>query len=334
MNRRRNLFLILSLTLVLSACLDLCLGNVTLSLRDIFSSLFGHQEQPVVREIVCRYRLPKMLTAILAGVSLSLSGLLMQTLFRNPLAGPDVLGVNSGASLGVALLTMLSSVFGGVALSLGSWSLVVAAVIGALLVLMLVLAVSRHTPDVVSLLIVGMMFGYLAGALVSVLQSLSNPEALKIFVVWTFGSLSAVSWQMMPVLSAMVILGCLMSFLLCKPMNGMMLGESYAASLGISVKRVRFWMILATALMTGGITAFAGPISFVGITVPHIARGLFKEWEHRTLIPAVMLCGASLLLLCDIVCSLPCFNASLPINAVTALVGAPVIVWIILKNRK
>jgi iron complex transport system permease protein len=277
--------------------------------------------------------LPKALTAIIAGSALSVSGLMMQTMFRNPLAGPDVLGVNSGASLGVALLVMLGSM-GGIVFGSTSWSIILAAILGAFLVLILILIISRRMPDIVSLLIVGMMLGYIASSVVSLLQSLSNPESLKLFVVWTFGSLSAVSWQMMPVLGAIFIFGIFLAFLMCKEMDVLMLGESYAQTLGISLPRVRFMLILTTALLSGGITAFAGPISFVGITVPHIARGLVKDWSHRRLLPLCMLCGSSLLLVCDILSQMPVFNASFPINSITSLVGAPIIIWIMLKNRK
>ena len=279
------------------------------------------------------FRLPKALTAIIAGSALSVSGLMMQTMFRNPLAGPDVLGVNSGASLGVALLVMLGSM-GGIVFGSTSWSIILAAILGAFLVLILILIISRRMPDIVSLLIVGMMLGYIASSVVSLLQSLSNPESLKLFVVWTFGSLSAVSWQMMPVLGAIFIFGIFLAFLMCKEMDVLMLGESYAQTLGISLPRVRFMLILTTALLSGGITAFAGPISFVGITVPHIARGLVKDWSHRRLLPLCMLCGSSLLLVCDILSQMPVFNASFPINSITSLVGAPIIIWIMLKNRK
>jgi len=259
---------------------------------------------------------------------------MMHTLFRNPLAGPDVLGVNAGASLGVAALTMFASTLSGFALGLGSWGLILAAITGALLVLLLVLFVSARIPDLVSLLIVGMMFGNISGAIVSMLQSLSNPDLLKIFVVWTFGSLSGVTWSMMPVLVLLVLTGLIMAYMMQKNMNAMLLGERYARGLGVRLNSMRFTMILSTALLAGSITAFAGPIAFIGITTPHIARGLFKTWDHTILLPAVMLCGSILLIACDLVAQSAIFNNSLPINAVTALVGAPLIIWIILKNNR
>ena len=324
----------MSLLFCLLLIADLCLGNIRIPLADVWAALFHPQTHASIHtDIVLNFRLPKALTAIIAGSALSVSGLMMQTMFRNPLAGPDVLGVNSGASLGVALLVMLGSM-GGIVFGSTSWSIILAAILGAFLVLILILIISRRMPDIVSLLIVGMMLGYIASSVVSLLQSLSNPESLKLFVVWTFGSLSAVSWQMMPVLGAIFIFGIFLAFLMCKEMDVLMLGESYAQTLGISLPRVRFMLILTTALLSGGITAFAGPISFVGITVPHIARGLVKDWLHRRLLPLCMLCGSSLLLVCDILSQMPVFNASFPINSITSLVGAPIIIWIMLKNRK
>lgn len=324
----------MSLLFCLLLIADLCLGNIRIPLADVWDALFHPQTHASIHtDIVLNFRLPKALTAIIAGSALSVSGLMMQTMFRNPLAGPDVLGVNSGASLGVALLVMLGSM-GGIVFRSTSWSIILAAILGAFLVLILILIISRRMPDIVSLLIVGMMLGYIASSVVSLLQSLSNPESLKLFVVWTFGSLSAVSWQMMPVLGAIFIFGIFLAFLMCKEMDVLMLGESYAQTLGISLPRVRFMLILTTALLSGGITAFAGPISFVGITVPHIARGMVKDWSHRRLLPLCMLCGSSLLLVCDILSQMPVFNASFPINSITSLVGAPIIIWIMLKNRK
>lgn len=333
MHRLKFLWLVV-LTLVLFVA-DLVLGSVSIPLKELPSALFSNESEAVYREILLQFRLPKALTAVMAGAGLSVAGLLMQTLFRNPLAGPDVLGVNAGAGLGVALTTLLVSGAGGVLLSLGSWGLVAAAILGAIVVLLLVLLTSFRVPDLVTLLIVGMMFGYIGSALVSVLQSFSNPDTLKIFIVWTFGSLSAVSWDMMPVLAVVIALGLLLSFAWIKSLNALLLGESYAIGLGVSVKRVRWVILVATALLAGGITAFAGPITFIGITVPHMARGLFRTWDHRIVMPASMLCGSALLLLCDMLAQLPGMGGTvLPINSVTALFGAPMVIWILLKNNK
>ena len=284
------------------------------------------------QQIIHAIRLPKSLTAVMAGASLSVAGLIMQTLFRNPLAGPYTLGVSSGASLGVAFLTMCSTLVSIQFSAFGyQFVLPLAACMGASLVLLLVLAVSRRVTGNVSLLIVGMMFGSIAGALVSLLQNFANPDALKLFIVWTLGSLSSVGWSDMQMLVPVLLLGGLFVVLSLKPLNGLMLGEDYARGLGINVSRTRLYIVLATGLLAGGVTAFCGPIAFVGVAVPHIARGLFRTSNHRVTIPASALIGACLLLVCDILCSL--FIYPLPISTVSALFGAPVIIWIILKNK-
>ena len=285
-------------------------------------------EQNILHSI----RLPKAITAVLSGAALSVSGLIMQTLFRNPLAGPYTLGVSSGASLGVAFLTMLGGVLSTFNFQLSTIGLPISAVLGASLVLLLVLAVSKRVTSNVSLLIVGMMFGSIAGALVSLLQNFANPDALKLFIVWTLGSLSSVGWADMGMLVPVLLLGTLFVLLSLKPLNGLLLGEDYARGLGINVSRTRLFIVLATGLLAGGVTAFCGPIAFIGVAVPHIARGLFHTSNHRITIPASALIGACLLLVCDVLCSL--FIYPLPISTVSALFGAPVIIWIILKNNK
>ena len=279
------------------------------------------------QNILHAIRLPKAITAILAGASLSVAGLIMQTLFRNPLASPYTLGVSSGASLGVALLTMM----GVFSFQLSAVSIPIAACIGALLVLLLVLAVSRRVTNNVSLLIVGMMFGSIAGALVSLIQNFANPDALKLFIVWTLGSLSSVGWSDMQLMIPILLIGAVFVLLSLKPLNGLMLGEDYARGLGINVKRTRLYIVLATGLLAGGVTAFCGLIAFIGVAVPHIARGIFRTSNHRVTIPACVLIGACLLLVCDVLCSLAIYP--LPISTISALFGAPVIIWIILKNK-
>jgi len=334
MSRNSLLFLLLAVTLILLFLLDLVLGSIRIPVKELLAALQNAGSDSIYREILVGYRLPKALTAILVGAALSVAGLLMQTLFRNPLAGPDVLGVNAGASLGVALMTMFTSGIGTFLLGFGSWGLVVAAVVGAVGVLLLVLLASVRVPDLVSLLIVGMMFGYIASSVVSLLQHASNPDTLKVFVIWTFGSLSAVTWKLFPVLLLVVLLGLFLAFLLQKSLNAMLLGENYAKGLGVSIGRTRFLIILSTALLAGGVTAFAGPIGFIGITVPHIARGLFKSWNHRIVLPASMVCGACLMLFCDCIAQGPFLSNALPINSVTALFGAPMIIWILLKKNR
>lgn len=319
MTRKTSIFILLSALLVLLFCLDICSGSIWLWPWGELSPMEGN--------ILHAIRIPKAITAILAGASLSVAGLIMQTLFRNPLAGPYTLGVSSGASLGVAVLTMLSAV----SFQLSAVSIPIAACIGATGVLLLVLGVSKKVTNNVSLLIIGMMFGSIAGALVSLLQNFANPDALKLFIVWTLGSLSSVGWSDMQLMVPLLVLGSVFVVLSLKPLNGLMLGEDYARGLGIDVGLTRFFIVLATGLLAGGVTAFCGPIAFIGVAVPHIARGIFGTSNHRITIPASALTGACLLLVCDVLCSL--FTYPLPISTVSALFGAPVIIWIILKNK-
>ena len=325
---KRNIYLFVGLIVLLFLFfgLDICSGTIWLW-------PFGDGLSPMEQQIIHAIRLPKALTAILAGAALSVSGLVMQTLFRNPLAGPYTLGVSSGASLGVAFLTMCGTLLA-TQFSIFNFQFSIllpgAAVIGATLVLLLVLAVSRRVTSNVSLLIVGIMFGSIAGALVSLLQNFANPDALKLFIVWTLGSLSSVGWGDMQLMLPILIVGTLLAVWVLKPLNGLLLGEDYARGLGINVERTRLLIVLATGLLAGGVTAFCGPIAFVGVAVPHIARGLLRTSNHRLTMPASALIGACLLLICDVLCSL--FTYPLPISTVSALFGAPVIIWIILKK--
>ena len=312
------------LTAVLFVC-DISFGSVRLPWSAIFSS------DRVTHEIIFNFRLPKALTAVITGAAISVAGLLMQTLFRNPLAGPYVLGVSSGASLGVAIYLLAGSLLP-VAFVQNGWGLVSAATIGAVLVLLLVLAVSFKVREAVSLLIVGIMFGQIAGSLVTILQNTSNPDSLKLFVVWTFGSLSAVGWDYMWVMLPLATVGFIIAFSIQKPLNGLLLGENYAQGLGVNITRTRSLIIAAVALLAGATTAFTGPIAFIGMAVPHLVRGIFRTSDHHTTLPGCMLCGASLLMVCDLVTQLPPQGYTLPINAVSALVGAPIIIWIILKK--
>lgn len=285
-------------------------------------------ESAIIDRIFFYLRLPKMLTAILAGVALSVSGMMMQTLFRNPLAGPYILGVSSGACLGVAIATLIGAQL---TIHLATSAIASAAIIGSTAVLIMMLPVARKVKDNVSLLIIGMMFGAVAGALVNVLQNISNPDSLKVFITWTLGSLSNVGWNELAVLSAIILVGIIIVITLMKPLNGLLLGETYAQGLGIHIQRVRTWIVVATGLLAGAVTAFCGPIAFVGVAVPHIARGLMRTSNHRIIIPASALIGANLLLACDIICSLSTYP--LPISTMSALFGAPIIIAIILKNK-
>lgn len=336
---RKNTYIFIALTLLLFvlAVLDTCSGSVWIPLTQIISLPFckGIGEGMTMHEqILLHLRLPKMITAILAGASLSVAGLMMQTLFRNPLAGPYILGVSSGASLGVALVTMvattvpLASRFFAVS---SNSLLALAAIVGSILVMLLVMLIAKRIRSNVTLLIVGMMVGNIAGALVNMIQNFANPDSLKLFIVWTLGSLSGVGWNQMPSLAIGVLLATVLVVMLIKPLNGLLLGEDYARGLGIHVERTRWMMVVASCLLAGSVTAFCGPIAFIGVAVPHIARGVFATSNHRLTVPASALIGANILLVCDILCNLGSY--SLPISTMSALFGAPIILWIILKKK-
>ena len=272
----------------------------------------------------------------MVGAGLSLSGLLMQTLFRNPLAGPFVLGISSGASLGAALLLMGASLLAGYTSFsfLGDVSLAIAASIGSFLVLLIVMIVAQRVKDTMALLIIGLMFGSITSAIVSVLAYFSKAENLQRFIFWSFGSVGNLSTNQLILLGGIVALGVLLSVLSVKSLNAFLLGENYAQSLGVSLQKSRLTIIVAAGLLAGGITAFAGPIAFVGLAVPHLTRQIFDTMEHKVLIPAVMLYGAILMLLCDTLAQLPNSASVLPINAITSLVGAPVVIWLLVRKRK
>ncbi|MFK7748432.1 MAG: iron chelate uptake ABC transporter family permease subunit, partial [Kordia sp.] len=276
------------------------------------------------------------ITAILVGFGLSLSGLLMQTLFRNPLSGPFVLGLSSGASLGVALLIMGASAFGGFfgTFLLSSYSLVIAASLGSFLVLITVMIVSTRVKDTMSILIIGLMFGSITGAIVSVLTYFSDAEELKQFMMWTLGSLGNLSWQELTILSSLIVAGIVLSITSIKSLNAFLLGENYARSLGIDIKKARYTVIIATSLLAGSCTAFVGPIAFIGLAIPHITRLFFNTTNHKTLVPSVCLIGGILLLICDSIAQVPFSDIALPINAITSMIGAPVVIWLLVRKRK
>lgn len=328
--RKTILFILLTVLLTLLFVADLSFGSIHIPLSEVKNVFFGGSYDNINSEILLNFRLPKAITAILAGASLSVAGLMMQTLFRNPLAEPYILGVSSGASLGVALVMMSTAVLPAVFISSG-WGMILAAVIGAALVLLLVVGVSFKVQNSVSLLIVGIMFGTIASSLVSVLQYFSNPDAIKLFIMWNMGSLSAVTWEYLQILVPTVIAGLLLAIILTKKLNGLLLGENYARGLGIPILQTRVLIVAATGILAGAITAFTGPIAFVGVAIPHIARGIFRTAQHQILMPACVLLGASLILICDIISQIPIHT--LPINTISALFGAPVIIWIILKRK-
>ena len=327
MRKNTYIFIGLFLLLLLLALLDVCSGSIWISPLSTLNS----QLSTLNSQLLLHLRLPKMLTAILAGASLSVAGLMMQTLFRNPLAGPYILGVSSGASLGVALVTMVTTILP-LAYSLSPHSLIAtSAIIGSMLTMLLVMLFARRIRSNVTLLIVGMMVGNIAGALVNMIQNFANPDSLKLFVVWTLGSLSGVSWEELPTLAIGIAIAAIIVLMLIKPLNGLLLGEDYARGLGIHVERTRWMMVLASCLLAGSVTAFCGPIAFIGVAVPHIARGIFATSNHRLTVPASALIGANILLVCDILCNLGTY--SLPISTMSALFGAPIILWIVLKKK-
>lgn len=335
-NNHSSTFFALALVLVICFMVNLSLGSVGIPIKDVLASLTGGEVSKSSWEyIIVDYRLPKAITAIIAGAGLAVSGLLMQTLFRNPLAGPFVLGISSGASLGVALY-----ILGGTALGLsttllsGTWGLIIAASLGSFLVLLMVLGVASRIRDTMALLIIGLMVGSLTSAVVSVLTYFSKAEELQRFVFWSFGSLGDLSWSGVGILSLCFFIGILLSIFCLKSLNSFLLGDAYAKTLGTHFSRARLLIILATSLLAGSITAFAGPIAFIGLAVPHLVRQVIPTADHKILLPAVILGGAILMLICDTIAQVPYSEYTLPINAISAMVGAPVVIWLLVRKKK
>lgn len=330
-------FIILALVLVLCFILNISLGSVYIPLKDIFNSIIGvATEQESWRYIIQNYRLPKAFTAILVGSGLGISGLLMQTLFRNPLAGPFVLGISSGASLGVALIILGSSLFGGAfaLLMISKWSIVIAASLGSFLVLMSVMVVSLKIRDTMAILIIGLMFSSITAAIVSVLSYFGSAQQLQQYIFWGFGSLGNLSWNELGIFFIIYIIGMVLCISSIKSLNSLLLGENYAKSLGLNIKKSRLTIIIATSLLAGTITAFAGPIAFIGLAIPHMTRQIFNTSNHKILLPAVFLFGAMVMLICDSIAQVPNSDYTLPINAITSLIGAPVVIWLLVRKRK
>ena len=301
--------------------LDLAVGAVAVPLGDVWAALTGGDCPRATAKIILNIRLIKAVVALLAGAALSVSGLQMQTLFRNPLAGPYVLGISSGASLGVALV-----VLAGVGSSIG---IAGAAWLGAAIVLVVIAAVGHRIKDIMVILILGMMFSSGIGAVVQILQYVANDESLKMFVIWTMGSLGDVTFNQLAVLIPSIIAGLLLAVITIKPLNLLLFGEEYAVTMGLNVRRSRGLLFLSTTLLAGTVTAFCGPIGYIGLAMPHVTRMLFRNSDHRVLVPGTVLSGASVLLLCDLVSKL----FTLPINAITALLGIPIVVWVVLRNK-
>ena len=332
-------FIILLISIVVLVVINLLLGTVRIPVGEVCSILMGAgSDSEIWTNIVISSRLPQVLTAIVAGAGLAVSGLQMQTVFRNPLAGPSVLGISNGSALGVAFVVLLSGKIGGVALSrlgyLGDAAMSVAAIVGALAVMLLIVWISQKVKGNVTLLIIGVMIGYLANAIIGVLKFLSPEEDVKSFVVWGLGSFSRVSGDEMVLFVVLMCILLPISFLLVKPMNMLLLGELSVANLGLDVQRARMLIIICSGVLVAIVTAYCGPIMFIGLAVPHLARALFRTSDHRVLLPATALCGAALALVCNFIARMPGFEGALPVNSVTALVGAPVIAAVLFGRRK
>lgn len=336
-NRQHSiLFIFLAIAFLLLFAVNISVGAVSIPLGDVAASLTGNGASKSTWEyIIINYRLPKAITAIIAGIGLSVSGLLMQTLFRNPLAGPDVLGLSSGASLGVAFIILGAAMLpvGVAGVFLSPYGIVLASVCGSVVVLLAVLLMAQKLRDTMAILIVGLMFTSFTGAVVSVLTYFSSAEQLQKFTYWSLGSLGSLPAENIVILAVTSFIGLLCGAVCLKPLDALLLGERYAQSLGINFKRTRFIIIIATSLLAGSITAFAGPIAFIGLAVPHIARLLFRTGSHYVLFWATMLLGGIVLLGCDTISQLP-GKFTLPINAVTSIIGAPVVIWLLLRKNR
>jgi len=326
--------------LVFAFLLDVALGSIHIPLKAVLGILISPDTADTTwLYIIQQIRLPKALTAVVVGCGLSVSGLQMQTLFRNPLAGPSVLGITAGASLGVALVMLsagtITSLYSIKELGIsGSWLIILASSIGAAMVMLLVVTISSSLKDNVIVLIVGVMIGNITFSIISIWQYFSAPELIKDYLIWTFGSLGGVTGDQLLILTIVVIIGTATSFVSSKLLDALLLGDNYARSMGVTVKRARLLIIGSTSILAGGITAFCGPIGFIGIAVPHLTRALFNTSNHRILIPGCCLVGTLLMLVCDIVAQLPGSQTVLPINVITALVGSPVVIWIIVGRNK
>lgn len=331
--------LLLIVSIIVFLVLNLLLGTVKIPVGDVIDILIGAKsDNRIWTNIVIKSRLPQSLTAMMAGAGLGVSGLLMQTVFRNPLAGPSVLGISSGASLGVACVVLLSGSIGGVALSklgvIGEVTITLSAIIGSLLIMALIAFVAQKVRGNVTLLIMGVMIGYIANAIIGVLKFFSAEEDIRAYVIWGLGSFSRVSGGQTWVFIVLMLIILPSAFFLIKTLNLLLLGDSYARNLGLNIKRARLLVIGCSGILVAVVTAYCGPIVFLGLAVPHICRGLFHTSNHATILPASLLGGASLALLCNLIARLPGFEGALPVNSVTALVGAPVVMWVLFNKRR
>lgn len=332
------LFLLALLLILALVALNVVLGSVSLPLDDVIDTLLGREGVPVITQnIILKSRLPQTLVAALAGAALAVSGLEMQTVFRNPLAGPTVLGISNGASLGVALVVLLGGNIAGMALSkmglVGEMALTVAAIVGAMLIMVLIISASHRVKSSVTLLIIGVMIGYVANALIGVLKFFSVEEDIRQYVVWGMGSFQRVSPDRFIPFALTISLLLFLSLPLVKTLNLLLLGEGYARNLGLNLRRARFWVITSSGMLCAVVTAYCGPIAFLGLAVPHLCRGLLHTSDHRLLLPFTLLSGTVLALLCHLIARLPGFEGALPVNSVTALIGAPVVCWVLFRRK-
>ena len=338
MNKGATYCILLAVLIALLFILNILVGSVSIPADDVVRILLGDDEavKPSWRFIILQSRLPQALTALLAGSALAVSGLMLQTAFRNPLAGPSVFGINSGAGLGVALVMLwLGGSFSAGSVSVtGFVAVLTAAFVGAMAVMLLIFLFSTMVRNSVMLLIIGIMIGYISNSAVSLLNFFATDEGVRSYMVWGMGSFSGVSTQMLPWFSLVTVAALFAALLLIKPLNALMLGDRYAENLGVNIIRVRNWLLVITGLLTAIVTAFCGPVAFIGLAVPHIARLLFHTDNHRLLMPATMLTGAVVALLCNVLCFLPGTLGVIPLNAVTPLIGAPVIIYVILRGRQ
>jgi iron complex transport system permease protein len=329
--------MLLIITLIIISVINISLGSVSIPFKQLLLSLInGDVAKESWRTIVLDYRLPKAITAIIVGSGLSISGLLMQTLFRNPLAGPYVLGISSGASLGVAILILGASFLGASITSyvFTNFGLAIAASIGSFMVLSAVMIAAIKVRNTMSILIIGLMFGSLTAAIISVLAYFSSASQLQQYLFWSFGSLGNLSWNEIIALISIFSIGILLVVFIIKPLNSLLIGENYAKSMGVNVKLTRSITLISTSLLTGVITAFSGPIAFIGLAVPHLTKLLFNTSDHKILLPAVAISGSIIMLICDSIAQLPTSDYTLPINAITSLLGAPIIIWLLVRKRK
>lgn len=329
------IFLLLSVLLLALFFLDIFFGTVRISPGEVLNAVFS-QASDTTEQIIMKFRIPKAITAVLVGISLSVCGLQMQTLFRNPMAGPYVLGISSGASLGVALVVLgfSSSIMTDFMQSAGNWILVISAWTGSGIIMLLIFFIASKVRDIMTILIIGIMLASGISAVVTILQYFSNETMLKAYVVWTMGSLGNLSGNQLKVLGISVAVGLALSIFTIKMLNALLLGETYAGSLGLNIRRSRVLIFICTSILAGSVTAFCGPIGFIGIAVPHIVRNIFRTSDHKILLPASVLAGGAIMLLSDILTLVPGSDSVLPINSVTSLIGIPVVIWVIMRNRR